>query len=1556
MAGFPFKFINGNGVAGVRTPIEREAAWPKRTDNNNYLRLPLELKAFEGLRAVLAQGLAERGFTAALTGQSATTAKGGFGFRNVVAIDNFTGTNGDQLTFHTPDSSPYGYWTLTYDPFAAGDPTIQTNRLRGNSTGSMVVAQMDGTQGLLYDDPWWWEAVLYRRNTTGSADDVNGLAGWCAASGGYSSGADAWQFGWNELNDYWELRRLYGGSAQSIATSTTNAFTGTSESRTIRMRITGSAGSCDIVCEVDGTQVFTHNETLFYINDGQWGVTFSGDSSVDIDSFWGYDDALRLGGLVATTAAGELRKTILDGYVATTAQGVLAGSTGSTTEQELTGLAATTAYGTITPSLGEIIGALTGYAATTAYGTTVAFFGPATEFDLSLRVSWTYNTNNQNPGNIGTQFVPWAGVLYGNGNYASEYVLARFPRGGTKRVDQKTEQTYPWTANPAWGTSDNAGMAIDDTSNPNLIGAEFPRGFASSNPGWRYNTVLHKGGWTSISTGGAIWSAVERIYTKMGSIVVFLAPHYGEVANPNYYNGPELFTGHAQDQPSEDPHRQGYVNVAPMGLYPLSENEVLGFYPQIIDGQITGKFADLVGFRATIASEPSYSLSPSYTGSDGAALTGLVATTTTEKLGVDGSAEVELSLVSDLNATAGKLFARDAHVVPAFRRLKGGVWSDETLASTFSGATRVWTRSHHMTVVPTGYGNLVYVVYYSENVLGHAPQMGVVVMDALSGVITSNTLYNVAATSFNYFSDGGLDDDGFLQVSDKLWRPWGVHKQVATSYKLGSGTHVTQFLLCGQVVHISWTSGTRTTPTVTVKDGVYISNASEAIFPAFESLELRGDKVYHLVPRGNKDGATSYDHPSVTTMYVNDATGTGSTWTTPTITNAETGTSGSARTYSAFYGGHGSGYKTWWYVSWWASGFNITEDGHDTAYLDAWYQQPKGHTVSATAVLGSVTTNVTPNAALTGLRAETRTDVIGLFPLVDGDKVARLTDKGKRLITKTPSGKDFLPYDEFFVDNFTGSGTLLAHTADTGQTWEDWGQEHFVLDGYGAVYCSATNWGNYVAAFPTMTPPGNDYCVNAKFASVRAVTVAITGVINEGVGARVKNGQGYWFGYNYYENTWYLSKGRPDQIAVSLPEYVWPGTLGEANVAEFSIEVTGTSPTRVRCFINDVQVIDYTDSDAPQYVDGAPGICSTLGNNNRHYIDYINAGVHDAQALILVGQRATTARGYIDFGILGQAATTAQGVLTPDTTSYVALTGLAATTAKGDFYWFPDGLAATTAYGTITPSVGGIEVSIGLVHGHIDTFIGVITIPIVEAPGLAAITAQGVLGLAIDQAPEQTGLVATTVLGTIVPEVGTLVTGQVATGDLEPPVPEIAAPWWSWGLFSQARGGTLSRSAEDLAALVGNAAVMQQGTLTPEVAEDSSVSGQNATSSAGLLTPVVIVTMTGEQTVSEQGVVTASLVYQLTGLAATTQEDFGSIFLEIFLEGRSATTTQGVLGYQYGGAVTASGFQMQLLLGSVSDVFKKPSADLLLWALHHTEELFAQEAPDEENPVVAPNE
>lgn len=1310
-----FRFVNGGGVAGLRTLVQRETSFPKRTDNDNYKTLPLELKSFEGLRVTLTQGLAERGWTGVLTGYGATTAAG-----TLVASrqynefeETFTDTNGTGITAHTGDA-PWYYGWAAYN--YTTEPTIETNRLRG--PGATDTAQIwcipYWTPTVVAENDFWIEAEFYRRTSTAGA--TTEIINTGVVIRGSGANRDGYGIGWNELDDLWYILKYTAGVPSLLyGFVISNDFSGTSQARRLLVNVKTISGTYDVQIDVYGgttTSGYPSTPDASTVDYGssygglgyyEVGVVFEETNGVDVEGLRLYNDLVKLDGAQLTTTPGEVvdHSRRLTSLVATTAQGTVSIGGGADVEQALTGEDATTAYGTITPEVGGASVELTGEDATTAQGAlapTHVIVADQAIGALAPRVAWTYrnNTSDQNPGNIGTQFLPWAGILYGAGNDGNESVLKRFPRSGLKQVSQITEETYPWTANPTWTLSDNASIAIEDPTAPvnNALsyGKLFPRGaFGDTGTGYRYTTAYSKGGWLTITTGGHLWSAVERVHARNNGISVYLAPHPGEIKSGTsyYYNGPELFTGRAPPLgQTNDPLRQQYFDTAPMGLYPLSENELLAFYPQIIDGQISGKFADLVGIRLITQFDPP---TASYTGSDGATLVGYAATTAQGTITNDGPNKyVELGGF-DATTAQGYLYARDANVVPAFRRLKDGAWQDTpVLASSFTGAARVWARSHYMTVIPSGYGDLIYVAYYSQGWANVDPKIGLIVMDAASGAVTSNTLYSVAGTPFTRFAEG---DTVFGEAVDELTRPWGPHRTVALTHKLGNGTHVTQFLLCGQVVHVSWTSGARTTPTVTVKDGVALS-ALNAAYPAWESLEVRGDNVYHVVPTGTY---TNYSYNGgVGTLYVNDATGTSSTWTTPTLSTTTSGTQDSIREVMVWYGGYGGGRKSWWYLHWW-DGSSGTERGNDTGWFDHWYSQPKLISVEARALLGRVT-----------------------LTIEEADKTVALTG-------------------------------LAATTA------------------HGTIYADITY------------------------------------------------------------------------------------------------------------------------------------------------------------------QRQLT----------GQLATTAQGLIVPE---------------GGDVIAALSGQAATTAYGTLTPTLGGADVTIGLIHGHIDTYIGVITIPIVEVPGLSAVTAQGTMGLAIDQAPEQTGLVATAVQGTIVPEVAPSLIGEEATGDVEPPIPGIAAPWWSWGLFSQARGGTLSRFAEDVVALTGNAASTQQGTLVPVVAEDSSISGQSATSSAGLLTPVILVTMTGQQTVSEHGAVTANLVYQLTGLVTTAQEGSCSISLEIFLTGRSAATSQGVLGYQYGGSVAASGFQMQLLLGSVSDTFKKPSSDLLLWALHRTEELFAQESPDEENPVVAPNE
>lgn len=1313
-----FRFVNGRAVAGTRTLVQRETGQPKRTDNNNFLTPPLEIKAFEGNRATTAQGAANRGWEVALTGQVATTAKGNVSAqkRYYELLDNFTNSNGTGITSHTSEA-PWSWSWAAYNYTV--EPTIQTNRLQGPgaSDTAQIWCASAWTPTVVAENDFWLEVSLYRRNTTAGA--TTGIVNNGVFVRGSATNRDGFLIGWNELDDEFYILDYAGGVLSSTLGQAfgTGAFTGTSQERKLLIHVYSYSPSppyynVHIGVYVDSGSGYNANEDFYGDAFGslyggtayyEVGTVFEETNGVDVDWIRLYDDLVQLEGARLTTASGYVKDHFqpLVGFASTTAAGTISGSTGSETSVALTGQSATTAQGTITPDTSSVIIGLTGLAATATQGTIVPALVVVTDpaiGALSPRVSWTYHTdaNKLNPGNIGTQFLPWDGVLYGAGNHGTEESLQRFPRSGLKKVSQVTEETNPWTSNAKWTFSDNSGMAVDDTSNPFLIGSYFPRGFAGSqDPGPRYNTIYSKGGWLSMSPQGNVFSAVERVYDKMGGAAIFLAPHFGEVASPNYYNGPELFTGYTTVTDEVEPERQRYQTSAPLGVYPLSENEAIAFYPQIIDGRISGRFADLVGVRATTRIG---TITPSYTSGTNPdiPLVGFAATTAYGRLSIAEAPEVQLEAGPghQLSATAGVLYARDASIVPAIKRLKNGTWtSTPVLADSFTGATKIWTRSHYLTVVPSGYGDVIYATYYSEAHASHPAKIGVVVMDAASGAVHSNTLYSVSGSPFTRFTDGA---SAFGQALDETWRPFGTHRTVALTHKLSSGTSVTQFLFCGEVVHFSWTSGTATAPTVTIKNGASLGT-TESVFPAWQTLEVRGDNVYHVVPYGNNVFGIGGTYDGGASIYVNDATGTSSTWTTPSVSVSESGTKDTARDLPVFYGGFGGKRKSWWFLSWWEVSFSVLEEGSDAGWFDLWYLQPKLISVEAMALLGRVTLTI---------------------------------DEANKTVALTGNGAT------------TANGTLYAD------------------------------------------------------------------------------------------------------------------------------------------------------------------------------ITY---------------QRQLT----------GQVATTAYGIIVPE---------------GGDIIAALSGQAATTAYGTLTPSLGGVAVSIGLVHGHLDTFIGVITIPIVEAPGLAAVTAQGALGLAIDQAPGATGLVATAAQGVIAPEVAPSLLGEDATGSVGQPVPQIAAPEWSWGLHSDALAGSLGRFAEDLAQLVGNAAAATQGDVSPVVGEESSVSGQSATSAAGVLTPVVLVTLNGHQTTSGQGVVTANLVYQLTGLSTTTQEGFLSIIEEIFLSGRSATTASGVVGYQYGGTVTAVGLEMYLQLGDVSQNMRKATTDQFLWALRRIDEEFVQESLDDENPVVAPNE
>lgn len=193
----------------------------------------------------------------------------------------------------------------------------------------------------------------------------------------------------------------------------------------------------------------------------------------------------------------------------------------------------------------------------------------------------------------------------------------------------------------------------------------------------------------------------------------------------------------------------------------------------------------------------------------------------------------------------------------AYRRWNGTSFGSEVIIGTSIPAIGT------LTVVRSGYGNTIYLVYKDASNF----KLTVIVFDAVTETVTSNTLTGTLS--------------GLSMISPGT-APWAMqdstaypHRPLAEVAALSSGTSVTQFTIATGIIHLSWTSGTATTPTITIKTAP--SNAYDGYAPGWETLEVRGDTVQHIlydIQIRNSDTETA---AHITT---NDATGTGSSWST----------------------------------------------------------------------------------------------------------------------------------------------------------------------------------------------------------------------------------------------------------------------------------------------------------------------------------------------------------------------------------------------------------------------------------------------------------------------------------------------------------------------------------------------------------------------------------------------------------------------------------------------------------------------------------------------------
>jgi len=343
---------------------------------------------------------------------------------------------------------------------------------------------------------------------------------------------------------------------------------------------------------------------------------------------------------------------------------------------------------------------------------------------------------------------------------------------------------------------------------------------------------------------------------------------------------------------------------------------------------------------------------------------------------------------------------------PAYRRYVGvhgfdfvvAEFGAEVQLTSFTGNATVTALSNSMCVTRSGYSSTIYLTY--ESGTGH---IGLIVMDAVTEVVTSHTLTAVVtpATQFICTNERHLSKVPTRSMSE-----------VAV---LSSGTSVTQFLIAAaftpRIVRLSWTAGTYTAPTMTLKAGP--TDASLA--GGLESLEIRGDQVFHVLYRYHEGFLSGPDRATFDyQLQVNDATGTGNSWTLSDqiwewIVLYDIGNADSIP--SLHFSGFGDGYKTllclvpqsrydyypnydmgWAYLDFWKERYTllsvptICKVGRVTVSLDAIVPAGKDVTVST----GTLSSSASVLVPLAGVQLSVGR---GSITALVGNAVADLTSK-----------------------------------------------------------------------------------------------------------------------------------------------------------------------------------------------------------------------------------------------------------------------------------------------------------------------------------------------------------------------------------------------------------------------------------------------------------------------------------------------------------------------------------------------------------------------------------
>lgn len=1590
-------------TSGVLTPSINKAFIGQAATAAQGALTPAISTALVGQAATATQTSVDIPGYVALAGFRATASNGRF--TEYYLLDTFTGTNNTLATSHVPEVPGGGgnVWALNFA--GTTTPKINSNRLRPVDSSTYVVIDTNNFAVSKTIDKYV-EASMYYAQASGNTGEFLLLD--TATDSGY-------YFGWDDAAQQWDIGYRFSGAHTSLGVVGDTQTVGVSRTVRLELAYDNATPSNGVGLQgyVDGVLVLDTSDAFNHLtNSGYVGIA-TGTSAQGAGENHSFEfDWIRAGPvtrtLVGQAATATQTSVNIPGYAALIGLAAT-GTRGALTpnfDKALVGQSATGSVGTITPNtvnpgvtltgiqaiasafkLGYVNGADTwvplGPAIlNTPQGVLFPAFGVGsyTGFTSSVTPKIVVTTQAVGSG-AQTYFVPKTAALPALG-VLSEVAATATQNGFGVRIENA----------PGLGTGLN--QVAQPTGTWTGAGAgSLPLLFSVGQDGNYQST-------TTPIVGADPFVVRYNIYgvpdiTPMGV--------YASGSNSSVMFYPKKF-------------RPGPVNPqSSIVAWPVavSPNDITVTPPLCVSAftMLDGQRATLV--PANPPSVATVAPAISYPGTTWVQLTGQIGTIST---GVIGQGQVQLPTYPDtlagraetaqgvltptganrsaalgdpfysgpgiVTAAAGIIVPSvwDVLVAPAFvvKRAHTTHWSEEFFSPDFTGqdavfATDKWSFTAYnaqipdmqgIVVTPTGYGNVVYVSYLSHERQPRAVDgllvdtdrqdycMGLMVLDAITGRIYSNTLYRPPL------------------VYEEL-RVRGM-RFVSEVFKLSTGVSVTQYAHYG-IVNLQWTAETVLTPSVAFKHSpprhfggapLFIPSSSATDF--WEEVTSRGDMVQHRLVH----------NAYISEVWVNDVTDPNSQWVLTYTTNTG-GTASTApwgdsvniiQTADSFVpsttivsynlgGGFGGNKPAFGFIGYQREQANVNsiDLGHSVAWFDHWNGLNPLFSVQAVGRVGQVSVNVGPVVALFGLRATTSSGPDSPFPMKDGD--AHVWVVGRAATAR--AGWITPPAVTFLLDLFDDTdGTLLtAHLSDSGSMWAGSVKTQILNNRAAPTWTAGT--ADSALTYALQQAPTPDYRVTFHMAPTYSGThlgnIPETGVV---VRYNPADGSGYLFGYNGAEEDAYLFKLGPGAGIVSR------GNIGFVSSTDvFAIEISGHNPPRLTCYINGVVWADGYETGLPAISDAGYVATRLVGFSALPgpLLD-INGVYFDPSLCLLSGYRLNTSLGVLTGPWpTGQRAFTAIGVLTPNQPTNVtqALTGLGLTVAQGVIYTIPgtgilSGNSATASQGVLTPSITGNNTYAGLVGIQLVVSQGFLGMGQSLLPGQTATTTNGILGIVIDCFPAAVGLRLNTAQGVLTPNTSKALIGQsgAATSGVASPLVSVVLT----GARTTTSAGTVTKLYEVFVTLTGNSATCVQSALTPVTTEGATAAGQVASGSVGVLKPNIVVTLFGAGAVSSAGVVSISMSCVLTGVASAATQNAVIALVSKLLTGASVTATKGLVGFTYDCRIDATGVQMRLYLTGMGTNAPVPKPDVMLWARTEVEKLFVQETPDEEFPVIGVNQ